>query len=227
MSHRLIVIIFLAGAAVFVLSGCSASDKVEKTEMVEETTMDIQVEEPVIEKAEEVEETVAEKAGEIEGNEFIIRANCGTFTPYTDKAGNEWLSDQDMEDSRKWGAEGGLISDRGELNIPDTNSPEIYYTERYSMDAYRFIVPNGKYTVRLHFAETYYGITGEGERVFSVSINGRKVLTDFDPYKEADGYEKPIVKEFTGVDVTGEEILIEFTPNIENPEINGIEILSE
>jgi hypothetical protein len=132
-----------------------------------------------------------------------------------------------MEDGRKWGAEGGLISDRSGLNIPDTNAPTIYQTERYSMYAYRFIVPNGKYTVRLHFAETYYGITGEGERVFSVSINGRKVLTDFDPYKEAGGYEKPIVKEFTGIDVTGEEILIEFTANIENPEINGIEILSE
>jgi hypothetical protein len=61
MSHRLIVIIFLVGAAVFVLSGCAASDKVEKAEMVEETTMDIQVEEPVVEKAEEVEKAVAEK----------------------------------------------------------------------------------------------------------------------------------------------------------------------
>ena len=227
MSHRLIVIIFLAGAAIFTLSGCAASGKVEKTEMVEETAMDIQDKESIVEKAEEVEEAVAEKANKIEGHGFILRVNCAAYEPYIDKAGNEWLPDQDMEEGRKWGAEGGLIADRGELSIADTNAPTIYQTERYSMDAYRFIVPDGKYTVRLHFAETYDGIFGEGERVFSVSINGKKVLTDFDPYKEGGGHEKPVIKEFTGVDVTGEEIVIGFTANIENPEINGIEILSE
>jgi len=30
-----------------------------------------------------------------------------------------------------------------------------------------------------------------------------------------------------GIGVTGEEIVVGFTANIENPEINGIEILSE
>jgi len=223
MSHRLIVIIFLAGAAIFVLSGCAASDTGEKTEMVEENAMDKQVEEPVVE---EVEEAVTEKADKVGGNGFILRVNCGSYESCTDKAGNVWLSDQDMEDGRKWGAVGGLISDRSGLNVTGTDAPVIYQTERYSMDTYKFIVPNGKYTVRLHFAETYEGIYGEGERVFSVTINDMKALTDFDPYKEAGGHDKPIVKEFT-VDVTGEEILIKFIPNIENPEINGIEILSK
>jgi hypothetical protein len=235
MSHKLIVTTFLIGAAIFVLSGCSASSEAEKNPMVEESKMDTEAEKPAVEKAEEsavekaekVKETVVEKAQEDKGDEVKIRVNCGAYEPYTDKAGNKWLPDQDMEEGRKWGVEGGLISDRGELNIADTNAPTIYQTERYSMDAYRFIVPNGKYTIRLHFAETYYGISGEGERVFSVSIDGKKVLTDFDPYKEGGGFEKPIVKEFKDVDVTGGEILIEFTPNIENPEINGIEILSE
>ncbi len=92
---------------------------------------------------------------------------------------------------------------------------------------YKFEVPNGKYTVNLHFAETYEGISGEGERVFSVSINGKEVLKDFDPYKEAGDFNKPVVKEFKGIEPVDGQITIGFTPNVENPQINGIEIISE
>jgi hypothetical protein len=165
-------------------------------------------------------------AGIEEAREFILRVNCAASEQYTDKAGNEWLPDQYIEQGNKWGAVGGLTVDRGDLGISNTDAPKIYETERYSMEAYRFIVPNGKYVVRLHFAETYDGITGEGQRVFSVTINGETVLEGFDPYKESGGFQKPVVKTIEGVAVTNEELVIGFTVNIQNPEINGIEILS-
>jgi len=165
--------------------------------------------------------------GEIEAPKFVLRVNCAATEPYTDKAGNLWLLDQYMEEGKAWGVVDGLTVDRGDLGITGTNAPRIYETECYSMSAYKFKVPNGKYTVRLHFAETYNGITGEGERVFSVTFNDKVVLEDFDPYKEAGGSEKPVVKEFKGVTVTNEELVIGFISNIQNPEINGIEILSE
>ena len=120
-----------------------------------------------------------------------------------------------------------MTVERGDLNIAGTDSPKIYETERYSMSAYKFTLPNGKYTVRLHFAETFEGITGDGQRVFSVSINDKTVLKDLDLYKEAGGPQKPLVKEFKNVAVTNKELVIGFTSNIENPEINGIEIFSE
>jgi hypothetical protein len=132
-----------------------------------------------------------------------------------------------MEPGGKWGAIDGLTVDRGDLGITGTDVPKIYETERYSMSGYKFTVPNGKYTVRLHFAETYDGITAEGERVFSMTINGQAVLKDFDPFKEAGGYQKPVVKTIEDVTVTNGELAIGFTLNIQNPEINGIEILSE
>jgi hypothetical protein len=53
------------------------------------------------------------------------------------------------------------------------------------------------------------------------------VLKDFDPYKEASGFQKPVVKTIEDVAVTGGEIVIKFTMNVQNPEINGIEILSK
>jgi len=158
---------------------------------------------------------------------FILRVNCAATEPYTDKAGNVWLADQEMESGKQWGAVGGLTVDRGDIAISDTDAPRVYQTERYSMSAYKFAMANGKYTVRLHFAETYDGITGEGQRVFSVTINDKVVLPDFDPYKAANGLQKPVVKEFKGVVVSEGQLVIGFTTNIQNPEINGIEILSQ
>lgn len=172
-------------------------------------------------------ETMVETTVETKAPKFTLRVNCAAIEPYTDKGGNLWLPDQYMEEGNTWGVVNGMTVDRGDLGITGTDAPKIYETECYSMPAYKFKVPNGQYTVRLHFAETYDGITGEGQRVFSVTINDKAVLEDFDPYKEGGGFEKPVVKEFKNVTITNEELVIGFISDIQNPEINGIEILSE
>jgi hypothetical protein len=156
-----------------------------------------------------------------------IRVNCGATESYTDKAGNTWAADQVWEAARTWGADGGLTVDRGDLGITGTDAPRVYELERYSMSSYKFTIPNGKYTVRLYFAETYDGITAAGGRVFLVSIGGREVLKDLDVFKEAGGSRKPLAKEFKGVSVENGQLVIGFTPNIQNAEINGIEISPE
>lgn len=171
--------------------------------------------------------TTGETEVEAEAPKFVLRVNCAAIEPYTDKSGNLWLPDQYMEEGNTWGVADGMIVNRGDLGITGTDSPKIYETECYSMSAYKFKVPNGQYTVRLHFTETYEGITGESQRVFSVTINDKVVLEDFDPYKESGGFEKPVVKKFKNVPITNEELVIGFISNIQNPEINGIEILSE
>jgi len=158
---------------------------------------------------------------------LALRINCGATESYTDKAGNTWLADQSMDTDKECGAIDGLTVNRGDLGMTDTDVPKAYETERYSMEGYKFTVPNGKYTVRLHFAETYGGIVAEGERVFSVNINGKTAIEDFDPYKEAGGYQKPVVKTIEDVTITDGRLDIGFTMNIQNPELNGIEILSE
>jgi hypothetical protein len=240
MTKRLIVAGLLVVTMFFALSGCNK----EQSQSVTETQMTQQAgQAQAVEKAKEPEPVKepepakepeaakklleAEKPQPAESTKVMLRVNCGATEPYTDKAGNVWLADQSMDTDTKWGAVDGLTVDRGDLGITGTDAPKIYETERYSMEGYKFTVPNGKYTVRLHFAETYDGITAEGERVFSVSVNGQTVLNDFDPFKEADGYEKPVVKTIKDVDVTNGQLDISFTMNIQNPEINGIEIISE
>lgn len=157
----------------------------------------------------------------------VYRVNCGAAEPYTDIAGNEWLADQEFGEGKQWGALNGMTVDRrpaGLEQIEDTEDDVVYLTERYSMQGYKFTVPNGRYLLRLHFAETYEGITGEGMRLFSVEAEGKTVLKDLDVYKEAEGRNKAIVRDFV-VEVSDGSLDVNFVRNVQKPEINGIEVL--
>ena len=126
-----------------------------------------------------------------------------------------WLADQ--------GFEGGDVVDRPDLPIANTQSPEIYRAERYAMDSFTCKLPNGRYQVKLHFAETYEGIYGPGERVFSFNVEGQE-FKDFDIWKKAGGGQRAYI-ETVNVDITDGQLDIKFFSDIENPAINGIEII--
>ena len=147
----------------------------------------------------------------------IIRIDAGAATAYTNSAGEVWLADQ--------GFEGGDTADRGsDLQITNTTDPTIYRTEHYGMTSFSQSLPNGKYTVKLHFAETYDGIGGPGERVFSFKVGGQE-FKDFDVFVKAGGPNRAYVETVNNVDVTNGKLDITFTEKTENPEINGIEII--
>ena len=145
-----------------------------------------------------------------------IRIDAGSTNSYTDSAGNVWLADQGFAD--------GDVVDRGDdTQIANTKDPAIYRTEHYGMTSFSQKVPNGKYTVKLHFAETYGDITGAGQRVFSFTVGGHE-FKDFDVYAKAGGAQRADV-ETVEADVTNGELVITFTANVQSPEINGIEII--
>ncbi len=145
-----------------------------------------------------------------------VRIKAGLTTPWKDSEGNTWLPDQGFAD--------GDTADRpDDLKIDNTTDAALYHTEHYGMTAFSYPVPNGKYIVKLHFAETYEGITGPGQRVFSFSVGGQE-FKDFDVWVKAGGPAKAYI-ETVPVEVTNGKLDITFTPNVENPEINGIEIL--
>ena len=91
------------------------------------------------------------------------------------------------------------------------------------MDLFAEKVPNGKYEVKLHFCETFEGITGPGERVFTFQI-GDKTFKDFDVWVKSGGFAKAYI-ETVPVEVTNGQIEIKFTAQTENPQINAIEII--
>jgi endoglucanase len=159
---------------------------------------------------------------------FVLRVNAGDTVKYTDKAGNAWQPDKYYKKGGGYGFVGGDTIDRGAaVKIQGTIDLKLYQTEHYSMDAFKAEIPNGKYTVRLHFAETYEDIATDGPRVFDVKIQGQVVLKDFDPSKAAGGVQKALVKEYKGISVTAGVLEIAFEAKSQNPEINAIEIIAE
>lgn len=89
---------------------------------------------------------------------------------------------------------------------------------------YKLPVKNGSYEVRLYFAETPYsgGVSGAGQRVFDIKVEGQTKVSGLDIYKEAgmNALQKTVV-----VNVTDGSLDINFVRKVGNPQINGIEVL--
>ena len=146
----------------------------------------------------------------------VIRIKTGVTAPFTDSSGNVWLPDQGFAD--------GTPNERDvNLAIANTKDPALYRTERYGMTAFSYPLPNGKYTVKLHFAETFEELSTAGTRVFSYNVEGHE-FKDFDVFVKAGGMFKAYV-ETVNVEVKDGKLDITFTNNIENPVINGLEII--
>ena len=148
----------------------------------------------------------------------IIRIKAGSTTPFTDADGNVWEADHGF-------ADGDTAARDENLPIAGTKNPALYRSERYGMTAFSLPLANGKYTVKLHFAETYDAMNAPGLRVFSFNVAGHE-FKDLDLFVKSGGLQHAYV-ESVPVDITGGRLDIKFTAGVENPEINGIEIIPE
>ncbi len=146
----------------------------------------------------------------------VIRIRAGARTPFTDSQGNVWLAEEGF-------VGGETITRAGNPDVLNTEDDALYLSEHYSMTSFSRELPNGKYTVKLHFAETYEEIDGPGQRVFSFAVNGQE-FNDLDISEKAGGVMRPYI-ESVDVEVTDGKLTITFTPNIQNPAINAIEII--
>jgi len=160
---------------------------------------------------------------------FELRVDTGNRATYKDLNGKIW------EQDREYGREGygfarsyGDMVDRGwNARIYGTKEPRIYQTEHWGVERFVAEVPDGRYTVILHFAETWEGIDRQGPRVFDVKIEGQDVLTGFDILKEAGAMNTAVVREFKHIEVDDGKLEIRFIPRHENPLLSGIEIIGE
>jgi hypothetical protein len=113
------------------------------------------------------------------------------FNGYRINAGGSALT----IDGVTWSADQFFIDGRASVlpasDIENTTANDLYYDARVALNAgggfgYDLPVPNGTYTVALHFAEVYYvggsgrGSAGAGRRVFDVQIEGATVLDEYD-----------------------------------------------
>lgn len=115
---------------------------------------------------------------------------------YTDHSARIWAPDNYYMGGQIFGAK---------PPVSNTFDPGLFVTERAGNFSYAIPVDmRGTYTVRLYFAETYFGpensgIGGIGSRIFNVMCNGVLLLDHFDIYKEAGGGAKALVKSFVGL----------------------------
>jgi len=109
--------------------------------------------------------------------------------------------------------------------VTGTKDPTLFTSEHWGMTAFSQKLPNGKYVANLYFAETYQGITGPGQRIFSLNVQGH-AFKDFDIWVKAGGPNKAYV-ESVPVEVTDGVLRIGFTSQVENPAIKAIEIVPQ
>lgn len=113
----------------------------------------------------------------------------------------------------------------GPPQIEGTKEQALFTAERWGMTGFSRKVPNGRYLANLYFAETYNGITGPGQRVFTLDVQGT-VLKDFDIWEKAGGPRKAYI-ESVPVEVTDGEFRVGFTRQTENPVIKAIELVPQ
>ncbi|HSX04683.1 MAG TPA: protease pro-enzyme activation domain-containing protein [Rhabdochlamydiaceae bacterium] len=96
----------------------------------------------------------------------------------------------------------------------------VYTSEHFGNIQYVIPVANGNYLVTLKFAEIY--MQSAGQRVFSVNLNGQRVISNLDIFKTV-GYAKPLDFTFP-VTVTNNSVTIQLVGVVQNPKISAIAI---
>lgn len=142
----------------------------------------------------------------------------------TDHAGNFWRADTYYQN--------GHHSTQSHP-ISGTPDPDVYSHERYGHFSYTIPVDaRGRYTVRLHFAEFYFGqktsaLGGPGSRLFRVLCNGQTLIDNFDIFKEA-GSLHLLTRTYAHIRPTPQgKINLTFEPIVNNASISAIEVLDE
>ncbi|MCC7081093.1 MAG: right-handed parallel beta-helix repeat-containing protein [Burkholderiales bacterium] len=143
-----------------------------------------------------------------------------------------WAAGATPDDGASAGTSGISASQPLGLDAPNAAPDGVYRTSMASFAGvggtlgWTFAVPDGAYTVRLHFIEPTE--TAAGRRRFDIELQGAIVEDDLDIYAEAGGRFEALVREFEVTAADGEGIALQLR-NLTSigAIISGIEILRE
>jgi hypothetical protein len=164
---------------------------------------------------------------------WIARVNAGGPTLLANDNGPDWANDtadapSPFHNGNSNAADWGDLPIARGANLPASTPTAIFSTERWSPDdspnlQWDFLAPAGhSLTVRLFFSNGYDGTAAPGQRVFDVAIDGTTVLNDYDIVADV-GDQTGTMRSFN---VTSDgNVDIDFSHEVENPLINGIEII--
>ncbi len=149
---------------------------------------------------------------------------AGSTAPYVDRSGRTWGPDRFFS--------GGNVLVRPSERIFRTLDPDIYRHLRSGDFRYDIPLQPGNYELHLFFAETGLAdfisaeSSGEGQRVFRVSANGKPLLTAFDVVADAAGSNIADERVFRNISPAADGILhLSFNSMRSTAMLSGIEVL--
>lgn len=151
------------------------------------------------------------------GQFSTIRVAAGQTSAVTDAQGQSWSADTSY-------AGGTAAVESTPVSIANTDSPVLYNGQRYGNPSfsYGFTVPDGTYAVTLKFAELY--VTGPGQRMFDIVLDGTTVESAFDIYAAAGAMNTAIDRTYS-VTVTGGQLQLQFNQGtVQFPKVDAIQI---
>ena len=140
----------------------------------------------------------------------IYRVNCGSTSFYEAPNGMFFFPDQPF--NGLYGSVGNYNSTGRNIGeLKGTDMPEIFRTEAYDIDGYKFKVSNGTYTATLYMKCGWIKGFKEGNFMFSVKANGKMALYKHDIFTASKGvYDQTLAVDLEGIKVTDNFLSLEF-----------------
>jgi len=160
--------------------------------------------------------------------------NCGSTEFYEAPGGKFFFPDQKFDG--KYGYVGQYTSiGRDVTGISGTGLPELYKTEAYSLNGYRFMLPNGTYKAVFYLKSGFQPNFQPGQYRFSILANGKTILDKIDLHKLMNGdFNRALKLEVNGIRVTNGELMLKWrhepTGKKQNNSVclaNAIEIIKQ
>lgn len=154
----------------------------------------------------------------------IYRIACGQSSSVTGPDLPVWQADTGYD-----GGSPDITASNIDLSGVANPAPmSIYQHERYAYGNLTYTIngltANTAYSIRLHFAESYYSAVGD--RVMNISVNGITQITGFDILATAGAQNKAVIKQVSGTAGSSGSLTITFIPTSarNDPKIDGIEV---
>lgn len=132
----------------------------------------------------------------IEKNHFAL--NCGSTDFYRTSDGRLFFPDHKFSDSSRYGYYGSYESAARKIEgLKNKTEPELFRTEAWNIDGYKFKVANGKYLVRLYMKVGWPDDFKPGKVVLSVFAQDKPLFANLDLYTAGNGdFTQPVIKDF-------------------------------
>ena len=176
-----------------------------------------------------------------------LNVMLGSPRYFEDRAANvAWIPEQEYKPG-SWGFIGGTSYRRqtgfgtmlgSDIDIHGTDMNPIFQTQRVGIKSFKADVPNGEYSVYLHWAELesdkerealVYNLGADSEQTFAgnrslgISINGTTVSDDFNVARDY-GYARAVIKKFVITVKDGKGVSVDFHKKEGEPILNAIRI---